>query len=120
MKSLRSLPERLKRIFRAAAAAAAAAIFVLDGLCGQFNATAQSSPDFDSARVLVKPLVGVDLSALNQPLGARALNTFAAIGSLEIVQAPAGMTADTLIGLYQQNGLIQYAEHDFRIEPLKL
>jgi subtilisin family serine protease len=79
---------------------------------------AQSSADFSSARILVKPLAGADLSPLNQLIKVRVLNTFPAIGNLEILQVPAGVTADELIGLYRQSGLVQYAEHDFRVHAL--
>ncbi|HWW01807.1 MAG TPA: S8 family peptidase [Candidatus Acidoferrum sp.] len=81
-------------------------------------ARAQFNPDLQPDRILVKPLAGANLSALNQLLGAQVLQTFPAIGNLEIVQVPAGATADTLIGLYQQSGLVQYAENDFYLHVL--
>ncbi|HZI32439.1 MAG TPA: S8 family serine peptidase, partial [Candidatus Binatia bacterium] len=82
------------------------------------NACAQNSSDFSPDRILVKPLPGVDLSPLNQLLGVEVLNTFPAIGNLEIIQVPPGATADVLIGLYQQSGLVGYAEHDFYVQAL--
>ncbi len=91
---------------------------LLAGLFGQLNAPAQGSPDINPGRILVKPLVGVDLSALNRLLGVQVLDTFPAVGNLEIVQVPAGATADTLINFYQQSGLVQYAEHDYIVHAL--
>lgn len=81
-------------------------------------AVAQSNSGFDPGKILVKPLAGVNLPALNQLLGVQVLNTFPAIGNLEIVQVPTGVTADELIDLYQQSGLVQYAEHDFYVHAL--
>jgi len=91
---------------------------VLTVLLGQLNALAQNNADFSPDKILVKPLVGVDLSALNQLLGVTVLDTFPAIGNLETVEVPTGATADGLIGLYQQSGLVQYAEHDYIIQAL--
>src|SRR5882724_8912603 len=88
------------------------------GVLGQFNALAQSSPDFNPARILVKPKTGVDLSALNQLLGVQVLDTFPAIGNLQIIQVPADGAANALINFYLQSGLVQYAEHDFTVQAL--
>ena len=79
---------------------------------------AQGRAAFDPGNILVKPVAGVNLSALSQPLGAQVLQVFPAIGGLEIVQVPPGATADELIGLYQQSGLVQYAEHDYYAQAL--
>jgi subtilisin family serine protease len=95
-----------------------ALMIVLAGLTGQLETTALGSPDYNPGRILVKPLAGVDLSALNRLLGVQVLNIFPAIGNLEIVQVPLGATADVLIFLYQQSGLVQYAEHDFYVHAL--
>src|SRR6266850_2126468 len=93
-------------------------VVFLAGLFSQLNASAQGSADYSPDKILVKPLAGVDLSALNQLLGVIVLDTFPAIGNLEIVQVPASATADGLIGLYQQSGLVQYAEHDYIVQAL--
>ncbi len=87
-------------------------------LFGASNAAAQTSPDFLPGQVLVKPLPGANLSTLNHMLGVPVLKVFPSIGNLEVVQVPTGATADALIGLYQQSGLVQYAEHDFYVRAL--
>ena len=91
----------------------AAAIFLV-----QQSVLAQSSAAFSPDQILVKPLAGVNLSALCQPLGSHVIQAFPAIGNLEVVQVPPGATADELIGMYQQSGLVQYAEHDFYVQAL--
>ena len=88
------------------------------GFFGNLNAAAQGSPDFNPGRILVKPLAGVDLSALHRLIGVRTLGKFPAIGNLEIVQVPATATAAALISFYQQSGLVQYAEHDYAVHAL--
>ncbi|HSY17051.1 MAG TPA: S8 family peptidase [Candidatus Acidoferrales bacterium] len=88
------------------------------GVLGRFNALAQGSPDFNPDRILVKPKTGADLSALNKLLGVQVLDAFPAIGGLQIIQVPMGGTADALINIYQQSGLVQYAEHDFAVQAL--
>ncbi|HEY2329148.1 MAG TPA: S8 family peptidase [Verrucomicrobiae bacterium] len=90
----------------------------LAAIFGQQIASAQNSSDFSPDKILVKPLPGVDLSVLDQLLGVQVLNTFPAIGNLEIVQVPTGATADGLIGIFQQSGLVQYAERDFYLHAL--
>jgi PKD repeat protein len=69
-------------------------------------------------KILVKPKAGVTLSALNLSLGVQVLNVFSAIGNLQVVKVPSGTTASTLIALYQQSGLVQYAEPDFYVRAL--
>ncbi|HEV2436619.1 MAG TPA: S8 family peptidase [Verrucomicrobiae bacterium] len=85
---------------------------------GVLNTAAETGSNFLPARILVKPLPGMNLSVLDQKLGVTVLHSFPAIGNLEIVQVPAGVTADALISLYQQCGLVQYAEHDFYVYAL--
>ena len=79
---------------------------------------AQDSPGFRPDLVLVKPLAGADLSALNRLLGAQMAATFPAIGNLAVIRVPVGTTADSLISLYEQSGLVEYAEHDFYLHAL--
>lgn len=86
--------------------------------CLPLISAAQVSPSYRPDLVLVKPLAGADLSALNQLLGVSVVATFPAIGNLEVAQVPAGTAADAVIGLFQQSGLVQYAEHDFYLRAL--
>lgn len=88
------------------------------GIFGVLNAAAQTGSNFLPTRILVKPRPALNLSGLDQTLGVTVLRSFPAIGNLEIVQVPPGMTADALISLYQQSGLVQYAEHDFYVRAL--
>src|SRR6266700_2815635 len=67
-------------------------------------------------RILVKPNPGADLTQLNAALGTRVLSTFAAIGGLQTLELAAGADAQSLIALYQQSGLVEYAEPDFIVE----
>jgi len=72
-------------------------------------------------RVLVKPKPGValaDLSALNATLGVTTLATFPEIGNLQVVNTPTLLTASSLIVLYRESGLVQYAEHDHIVHAL--
>src|SRR6266852_5864112 len=71
-----------------------------------------------SDRILVKPKAGVDLSLLHLSLGVQVLNTFSAIGNLQICQVPFGTTADLLIPIYVQSGLVEYAEADYIVQAL--
>src|SRR5713226_6285685 len=64
-------------------------------------------------RILVKPNPGADLTQLHAALGTRVLSTFAAIGGLQTLELAPGADAQTLIVLYQQSGLVEYAEPDF-------
>ncbi|MGH7994435.1 MAG: S8 family peptidase [Limisphaerales bacterium] len=91
---------------------------VVAGFFGGQLAFAQNNADFNSADILVKPLPGVNLSALNQALGLTVLRIFPAVGNLAVVQVPPGATADELIGVYEQSGLVQYAEHDYYLHAL--
>gem|GEM_PF-805854 len=70
-------------------------------------------------RILVKPLPGVDLSVLNLQLGTTVLRTFPAIGNLQVLQVPAGLPILSLVALYQQSGLVQYAEPDYGVRLLR-
>ncbi|PYK96234.1 MAG: hypothetical protein DME19_20385, partial [Verrucomicrobia bacterium] len=74
--------------------------------------------DYRNDRILVRPLAGVDLSVLHVLLGTRVLQTFPAIGNLEIVQLPAGAIVDNILALFRQSGLVQYAERDFQVQGL--
>ena len=80
--------------------------------------TSLGENNFVPDKILVKPLAGVNLSGLNLSLGVSVLNAFPAIGDLQVVKVPAGMTASTLIAKYLLSGLVQYAEHDFYVHAL--
>src|SRR5437879_4205543 len=69
-------------------------------------------------RILVKPLAGLNLSALHALLGTTPLQTFPAIGNLQIVQLPIGASLDNMLALFRRSGLVQYAEPDFQVQAL--
>ena len=91
---------------------------VCTGIFGGTVASAQSVSAYDPADILVKPRAGVDLSPLHRALGLNVLQVLPAIGNLAVVQVPPGATADELIAVYQQSGLVQYAEHDLYLHAL--
>ncbi|MDE3068503.1 MAG: S8 family serine peptidase [Verrucomicrobiota bacterium] len=103
-------------------------ILFTDAQAGQFSQrfyravpldlTGLGEDDFAPEKVLVKPRAGVSLSALNLTLGVHVLSVYPAIGNLQVIQVPSSMTSSTLIALYQQSGLAQYAEHDFYVRAL--
>ena len=70
-------------------------------------------------RILVKPLPGVDLRVLNLQVGAIVLRSFPALGNLQVLQVPAGSPILSLVALYQQSGLVQYAEPDYIVHLLR-
>ncbi len=63
-------------------------------------------------RILVRPKSGQTLTNLHSAYGVRRLSKFKAIGGIEVLEVPHGMTAAQLIGLYQKSGLVEYAEPD--------
>ncbi|MHB8522061.1 MAG: S8 family serine peptidase [Limisphaerales bacterium] len=73
---------------------------------------------FSTNRILVKPRVGLDLGMVHMVLGAEVLQTFPAIGNLQIVQVPAGEPVPQAVAAYQQSGLVEYAEPDVRVQLL--
>src|SRR5437762_8198167 len=74
--------------------------------------------NYRNDRILVKPLAGAQLSVLHALLGTRVLHTFSAIGNLQIIQVPSGTTVDAVLPLFQQSGLVQYAERDYQVQAL--
>src|SRR6266513_1947055 len=74
--------------------------------------------NYRNDRILVKPLAGAQLSVLHALLGTRVLHTFSAIGNLQIIQVPSGTTVDAILPLFQQSGLVQYAERDYQVQAL--
>jgi len=73
---------------------------------------------FRDDRILVKPLLGVDLSLLHRLLGTQVLQTFPAIGNLQIVQLPADGIVANLLTVFRQSGLVEYAEPDVQVHAL--
>ena len=69
-------------------------------------------------KILVKPKVGLTLSTVNLTLGLQVLNVFPSMGNLQVVKVPSGTTVSSAISLYQQSGLVQYAEPDYYIHAL--
>jgi len=69
-------------------------------------------------RFLVKPKPDADLSALHESLGVRVVESFPAIGGLQIVLAPGGVATGTMILQYQESGLVSYAERDQMLHAL--
>jgi PKD repeat protein len=69
-------------------------------------------------RILVKPKSGAALGDVNLTLGVNVIQSFPAVGNLEVLQVPPGKTANLLIASYQQSGLVQYAEHDYMVHAL--
>jgi PKD repeat protein len=69
-------------------------------------------------RILVKPMPGADLSGLHLLLGTSLLQSFQAIGNLQILRLPAGTTVSAAISAYLQSGLVVYAEPDYMVQAL--
>ena len=63
-------------------------------------------------RILVKPKIGRSLAALHQNTGAQVLARFQGIGGLEIISPPSAASPGALLAVYQQSGLVEYAELD--------
>jgi len=71
---------------------------------------------YRSDRILIQPKPGVGLTALNgfhSLHGGVVLRTFDRIGNLQILEVPAGETAEQLVALYQRSGLVKFAEPDY-------
>jgi subtilisin family serine protease len=63
-------------------------------------------------RILVRPIPGKSLEALDASTGVRRLQTFPNIHGLEILEVPVGTTTESLLSRYRQSGLVVYAEPD--------
>src|SRR4051812_3503384 len=64
----------------------------------------------DSGRILLKTKAGVSattMSRFHSQLKASAIQSFPALGNLQVVQAPAGITAERLVAEYQASGLVE-------------
>jgi PKD repeat protein len=69
-------------------------------------------------RILVKPKPAADLGGMNLTLGVNVLQTFPAIGNLQVLEVPPGKTANLVIASYEGSGLVQYAERDYTVRAL--
>ena len=87
---------------------------------GPASAQLNFPPDggFRNDRILVKPIAGVDLTPLHTLIGIQVLRTYPDIGGLQVLQLPLGVTVDVIIAIYQQSGLVQYAERDLFVLAL--
>jgi len=74
--------------------------------------------NYRSDRILVKPMPGVDLSGLHLTLGTSLLQSFPAMGNLQILRLPTGTTVSAAISAYLQSGLVVYAEPDYTVHAL--
>lgn len=92
------------------------ALLLLGALAAPPAAPAQASSRLD--RILVKPRAGADLGALHARLGTTVRRTFPAIGGLQVVHLPAGAPAPMFVRLFQESGLVAYAEPDVSVRIL--
>jgi subtilisin family serine protease len=69
-------------------------------------------------RILIKPTAGAELAALHQTAGVQVLRTHVGIGNLQVLQLPVGTTVAAAIAIYQNSGLVEYAEPDFLVHAL--
>jgi subtilisin family serine protease len=77
-----------------------------------------SPPAFRADRILVQPKAEIHLAALanfHSALKSEVLQTFEAIGHLQVLRLAEGETVPGLIAKYQQSGLVDFAEPDYMI-----
>src|SRR3954466_7164687 len=87
-------------------------LFLIDPGPGFAQLDFMPNAGFREDRILVKPILGVDLTPLNALLGIQVLRTYPDIGGLQVLQLPVGAIVNDMIAVYQQSGLVEYAEHD--------
>ena len=78
-----------------------------------------SVPAYRSDRILIQPkraLSPTALASFHEALKVDVLQTFEAMGRLQVLRVPEGQTAPGLISQYQQSGLVEFAELDFLIQ----
>src|SRR5688572_23694907 len=73
---------------------------------------------FREDRILVKPAAGADLAALHLLLGIEVLRAYPDMGNLQVLLLPVGSAVPEIIAIYQQSGLVEYAEPDFLVQTL--
>ena len=74
------------------------------------------SPVYRADRVLIQPKPGTCPAALaefHSALKSEVLQTFDAIGGLQVLRVPDGETVQTLITKYEQSGQVEFAEPDY-------
>ncbi|HEX9047368.1 MAG TPA: S8 family serine peptidase, partial [Verrucomicrobiae bacterium] len=67
-------------------------------------------------RILVQPKPGIALPAIasfHAQCKSKVLHTFDHLKNLQIVEAPAGETVESLLAQYRQSGLVEFAEPDY-------
>ena len=82
------------------------------------SAAPSKAAKFRPDRILVKPKKGlkaVHLASEHAALGAQVERTFAAIGDVQVVKLPPGLTVEQAINRYQRSGLAEYAEADYEV-----
>lgn len=85
--------------------------------------SARKTPTFHPTRVLVKfkqqdnssapSIAGNSRADLHAALGGRAVQSFPALGGLDVVELPGGTDIKIAVEWYQQSGLVEYAEPDY-------
>ena len=98
-----------------------AAVALLSKAC-LFPAWAQMNPPpatYRSDRILVKPKGGILTPALSDKhasLQAGVLRTFVRLQNWQVLQLPPSLEVTAAVALYQQSGLVDYAELDYRVQ----
>src|SRR5258708_3325161 len=75
-------------------------------------------PRYRSDTVLLKPNPAVtppQMATQHAGLHARCEHRFPALGSLEIVKLPPGVSVEKALERYQRSGLVEYAEPDYEV-----
>jgi subtilisin family serine protease len=82
--------------------------------------SANAAKPYRSDRILIQPKLGVEMATLDHfhaQHQSKLLGHFATMKHLQILEVPAGDTAESLIAKYQQSGLVEFAEPDYLIYP---
>jgi subtilisin family serine protease len=100
------------------------AVFFAFGIANFAQSPAKKSDlplKFSADTVLVKPKKGVavaELATQHAAIRARVDRTFPAIGNLQIVKLPRGLSVERAIEHYQRSGKVEYAEPDYEVYAL--
>jgi subtilisin family serine protease len=101
------------RFLMAAGVAASIVVWLTTSASGQ-----SAQPAYREDRILIKPKVGINWTALDNFHLARkgeVLRTFDGIGHLQVLRVPKGETVPSLIAQYQKSGLVEFAEPDYLV-----
>src|ERR1035437_2079008 len=74
--------------------------------------------DYRADQILIQPKAGMSpavLTAFHTAHGAKVVQTFPAAGGSQVITLPAGETVSGLIAIYQQSGLVEFAEPDYLV-----